>query len=236
MCEKNETTKVIRVIVVDDHLVVREGLRLILEKAGKAKGIELVGDAADGAEALRLIEETRPDVVLMDLRMPSMDGLEAIGQIRSSWPQIAVVILTTYNEDDLMLRGLQAGASGYLLKDVSRETLFQAIHAAARGELLVQPNIMARILSHTTSSAASQSSPQTRARGLLTERECVVLAAVARGARNKEIALKLHVTEHTIKAHLSSIYMKLEVDSRAGAVAKAIELGILPPQYLSRKE
>jgi two-component system, NarL family, response regulator YdfI len=150
MDEENETSKIIRVVVVDDHLVVREGLRLILDKAGKGKGIALVGDATDGATALQLIEEVQPDVVLMDLRMPGMDGLEAIERIRTIWPQIAVVILTTYNEDDLMLRGLRAGACGYLLKDVSRETLFETIYAAARGELLVQPQIMARILSHTT--------------------------------------------------------------------------------------
>src|SRR5262249_23592744 len=150
MDEENETSKIIRVVVVDDHLVVREGLRLILDKAGKGKGIALVGDATDGATALQLIEEAQPDVVLMDLRMPGMDGLEAIERIRPTWPQIAVVILTTYNEDDLMLRGLCAGDCGYLLKDVSRETLFETIYAAARGELLVQPQIMARILSHTT--------------------------------------------------------------------------------------
>jgi NarL family two-component system response regulator YdfI len=234
--KQNENDKHIRVLVVDDHLIVREGLRLILEKAGKAKGIELVGDAVDGAQALQLIEETQPDIVLMDLRMPGMDGIEAIGHIRDSWPQIAVIILTTYNEDDLMLRGLQAGASGYLLKDVSRETLFQAIHAAARGELLMQPHIMARILSHTTTPAATQASRPTTTHGLLTERERTVLAAVARGERNKEIALQLKVTEHTIKAHLSSIYTKLEVDSRASAVAKAIELGILPSQYLPRNK
>lgn len=236
MSEEGETTNIIRVMVVDDHLIVREGLRLILEKAGKAKGIELVSDAASGTEALQLIEETRPDIVLMDLRMPGMDGIEAIGRIRSAWPRIAVIILTTYNEDDLMLRGLQAGASGYLLKDVSRETLFQAIQVAARGEMLVQPHIMARILSHATTSDAPQTSQQTLpAHGLLTERERTVLAAVARGERNKEIAIQLSVTEHTIKAHLSSIYTKLEVDSRAAAVAKALELGILAPQYRPRK-
>jgi NarL family two-component system response regulator YdfI len=142
------------------------------------------------------------------------------------------------NEDDLMLRGLQAGASGYLLKDVSRETLFQAIHAAARGELFVQPHVMERLLLHATSPTASQPSVPTAIanRGLLTERECSVLAAVARGERNKEIALQLRVTEHTIKAHLSSIYTKLEFDSRASAVAKAIELGILPPHYLPQRQ
>jgi len=236
MHEENETGKIIRVVVVDDHMVVREGLRLILEKAGKAKGIALVGDATDGAMALQLLEELQPDVVLMDLRMPRMNGLEAIERIRKTWPQIAVVILTTYNEDDLMLRGLRAGACGYLLKDVSRETLFQAIHAAARGELLVQPQIMARILSHTNPSTTSHTSTQadTATRVPLTERERTVLAAVARGERNKEIALRLGVTDHTIKAHLSSIYTKLDVDSRASAVAKALEFGILPSQYLPR--
>ena len=205
---------------------------MILEKAGKGKGIALVGDATDGATALQLIEEAQPDVVLMDLRMPGMDGLEAIERIRTTWPQIAVVILTTYNEDDLMLRGLRAGACGYLLKDVSRETLFETIYAAARGELLVQPQIMARILSHTAPPTGHTATyAATVPRLPLTERERAVLAAVARGERNKEIALRLGVTEHTIKAHLSSIYTKLDVDSRASAVARAIELGILPSQY-----
>ena len=135
-----------------------------------------------------------------------------------------------------MLRGLRAGASGYLLKDVSREVLFQTIHVAARGELLVQPQVMARILAQATSPTTSQSStPISPASGLLTERERTVLAAAARGERNKEIARRLSVTEHTIKAHLSSIYTKLEVDSRAAAVAKAIELGILPSHSLSHE-
>src|SRR5258707_7323144 len=119
----------IRVVVVDDHLIVREGLRMMLELAGE--GFALVGDATDGASALRLIEETQPDVVLMDVRMQGMDGLEAVAHIRVAWPQIAVIILTTYNEDELMLRGLSAGARGYLLKDINRETLFHAIRAAA---------------------------------------------------------------------------------------------------------
>jgi NarL family two-component system response regulator YdfI len=228
MSEEHQMNKVIRVIVVDDHLVVREGLRLILEKAGRGKGVEVVGDASDGVTALCLIEEMQPDVVLMDIRMPGMDGLTAIERISQLWPHIAVIILTTYNEDELMLRGLRSGARGFLLKDVSRETLFQTIHAAARGELLVQPQIMARILDHASPAAPGASSECT-IRVSLTERECSVLQAVARGERNKEIARRLHVTEHTIKAHLSSIYNKLDVDSRASAVARGIALGILPP-------
>lgn len=232
MSEEHLAPEEIRVVVVDDHLVVREGLRLILEKAGKGRGFVLVGDAADGTAALRVIEETQPDVVLMDIRMPGMDGLETIERMRALWPQIAVVILTTYNEDDLILRGLRAGACGYLLKDASRETLFQAISAAARGELLVRPETMARILSHTMHSSASSSATKAHSTASvnLTERERAVLTAVARGERNKEIALRLGVTEHTIKAHLASIYSKLDVDSRASAVARAIALGILSAQ------
>ncbi len=136
----------IRVLIADDHLVVREGLRLILESGD---GFEVVGEAADGAEAVRLAREHKPDVVLMDLRMPGMDGLEAIERIRSEWQDIAVVILTTYNEDEQMMRGLSLGAQGYLLKDTSRAALFDSIRAAARGETLLRPEIMARLLAHT---------------------------------------------------------------------------------------
>ena len=213
----------ISVLIADDHNVVRQGLRVFL---GLDSELEVVNsEASNGEEALHMARQFQPDVVLMDLRMPGMDGLEAIERIRHAWPQIAVVILTTYNEDNLMLRGLRAGASGYLLKDVSREILFQTIHAAARGELLVQPQVMTRILAQAAPPAAS---PTSVPLSPLTERERSVLAAAARGERNKEIARRLSVTEHTIKAHLSSIYMKLEVDSRAAAVAKAIELRILP--------
>src|SRR5512136_1174718 len=133
----------IRILVADDHLIIRQGLRLILETQD---GFELVGEAADGAEALQLCTEMNPDVVLMDLRMPGMDGLSAIEHLRDEQPGIAVVILTTFNEDDLMMRGLRAGAKGYLLKDTNRETLFNSIRAAKRGETLLKPEIMKRVL------------------------------------------------------------------------------------------
>lgn len=217
----------IRVLIVDDHLVVREGLRLILETS---EGIELVGDAADGASAVRLVSEVQPDVVLMDLRMPGMDGIEALERIRAEWPHIAVVILTTYNEDDLMMRGLRAGASGYLLKDTNRETLFNAIRTAARGETLLQPEMMARLLSHTVRNESQPLSTNSRGGLELTEREREVLTRVAHGERSKEIAAQLGITERTVKAHLASIYTKLDVDSRASAVAVAIERGILLQQ------
>jgi NarL family two-component system response regulator YdfI len=223
----------IRVVVVDDHLVVREGLRMMLELAGE--GFVLVGDAADGAAALRVVEELHPDVVLMDLRMPGLDGLEAIVHIRRTWPQIAVVILTTYNEDDLMLRGLRAGACGFLLKDTNRETLFHAIRAAARGEMLLQPELMVRVLALTAQAAEKQSPLETRESAELTEREKEILRAVARGERSKEIAVHLGISIRTVGAHLASIYSKLGVDSRASAVALALQRGLLDFDHQSHR-
>jgi len=214
----------IRVVVVDDHLIVRQGLRLMLEEAGD--DFELIGEAADGAAALRIVDEVRPDVVLMDVRMPGMDGLEAIGHIRERHPQIAVVMLTTYNEEDLVVHALQAGACGYLLKDTNRDTLFRAIRAAIRGELLLQPGIVEHVLAHTTRTPAP--SPQGKDSGELTSREREVLEGVAKGQRSKEIAAQLHITENTVKGHLATIYAKLGVDSRASAVAEAMERGLLP--------
>lgn len=212
----------IRVMITDDHLIIREGLHLILETA---EYIEVVGEAVDGAECLRLVPEVRPDVVLMDLQMPRMDGITAIGHLRREHPEIAIVILTTYNEDDLMIRGLQAGARGYLLKDSSRENLLDAIQAAARGETLLKPDILARVLSAPRPDPKPAPVPQTES--TLTERELEVLQATARGERNKEIAYKLGITERTVKAHLASIYQKFGVDSRAAAVAVAAQKGLL---------
>jgi NarL family two-component system response regulator YdfI len=209
----------IRVMITDDHLIIREGLRLILETAD---GIEIAGEASDGAECLQLVPELKPDVILMDLQMPRMDGITAVGHLRSEYPEIAIVILTTFNEDELMMRGLQAGARGYLLKDTNRENLLDTIHAAARGETLLKPEILARVLS-----AHSAAAPAPQTHSPLTERELEVLQATARGERNKEIAYKLGITERTVKAHLASIYQKFSVDSRAAAVAVAAQKGLL---------
>jgi two-component system, NarL family, response regulator YdfI len=214
--------KPLRVLIADDHLIIREGLRLILETV---EDMELAGEALDGAEAVRLAGELQPDVVLMDLRMPGMDGLAAIERLRQEQPQIAVVILTTYNEDDLMRRGLRAGARGYLLKDTSREALLNTIRAAARGEMLLKPEIVAGLLAHDEGAAPPTRPPSPLE---LTEREGEVLAAVARGERSKEIASRLGITERTVKAHLASIYNKLGVDSRAAAIAVAARRGLLP--------
>lgn len=209
----------IKILIADDHLLIRQGLRLVLDTE---PDLELVGEASDGNEALSLCKKLKPDVVLMDLRMPNMDGLTAIEKLRAEQPEIAVVILTTFNEDDLMFRGLQEGARGYLLKDTDRSTLFDTIRAAARGETLLKPEIMRRVLSQANAPKATSSEPTH-----LTERELEVLEAVARGERSKEIAVHLGISERTVKAHLANIYEKLGVDSRAAAIAVAAQRGLL---------
>jgi len=212
----------IRILIADDHLIVREGLRLLLETAAD---LELVGEARDGAEAIDLARRERPDVVLMDLRMPGVDGIEAIAHVRSEDSPPAVVILTTYDDETLIRRGLRAGALSYLLKDTDRATLIETIRAAARGETLLKPEVLARLLG---SGEARRAAPSSLADAIeLTEREREVLAAAARGERSKEIADRLSISERTVKAHLTNVYNKLGVDSRAAAVAAAARLRLL---------
>jgi two-component system, NarL family, response regulator YdfI len=215
----------IRVVIADDHPIVRTGLRLML---GMKEGIELVGEAADGVAAIHLVSSLQPDVVLMDLRMPAMDGWEAIERIRAEWPHIAIIVLTTYDEDELMLRSLQAGVRGYLLKESDLETVLQAIESAARGEMLLQPETMKRILDHATRRRSPPSPTQENSDFHLTEREREVLAGIAAGERSKEVGARLGITRRTVESYLNSIYTKLNVDSRAAAVAIAIERGLLP--------
>jgi len=209
----------IKILIADDHLIIRQGLRLILETEND---FEIVGEASDGAEGIALCKKLKPNVVLMDLRMPNMDGLTAIEKLHVEQPEIAVVILTTFNEDELMLRGLQAGARGYLLKDTDRSTLFDTIRAAARGETLLKPEIMARVLSQANTPKKNSNETIN-----LTDRELEVLASVARGERSKEVAAHLGISERTVKAHLASIYNKLGVDSRAAAISVAAQKGLL---------
>lgn len=214
-------TEVIRILIADDHLIIRQGLRLILETQ---EGFDLIGEAEDGIQALKLAEELKPDVILMDLRMPNMDGITAIERLQHENPAIAVVILTTFNEDELMVRGLRAGAKGFLLKDTDRATLFDTIKAAARGETLLKPEILTRLLTKveaTTTKGKSENGPA------LSEREEEVLQAIARGDRSKEVALQLGISERTVKAHLANIYSKFGVDSRAAAIAVAAKRGLL---------
>jgi NarL family two-component system response regulator YdfI len=214
-------TERIRVLIADDHLIVRQGLQLILETE---EGFDLIGEAADGVEAVQLAQQLQPDVILMDLRMPRMDGISAIRHLQVELPNIAIVILTTFNEDDLMREGLQAGARGFLLKDTDRATLFSTIRAAALGQTLLKPEIIQQLLA-SSHNRSEISSPKVQTE--LTDREIEVLEAVARGDTSKQIAHQLGITERTVKAHLTSTYQKLGVDSRAAAVSEAMKLGIL---------
>lgn len=218
----------VRLVIVDDHVIVRAGLRLMLEGQ---EDFFLLGDVADKVSTLHLIAEEQPDVVLMNVRTPAVESLEIIAQIRIDWPEIAVVIFTRSDDEDLMVQGLQAGASCYLIKDADHETLFHAIRTAARGETLLQPRMLARLLARATSAKTDGKQREAHVRDEidkpLSKREHEVLAGVARGERNKEIAIRLGISEPTVKTHLSGIYYKLSVDSRASAVAVAIERGQL---------
>ena len=212
-----------RVVIADDHLVVREGLKLILETE---EDFELVGQAQDGATAVQLAREVEPDLILMDLRMPGMGGIEAIEQIHDANPDTAVVILTTYDEDNLMVRGLRAGARGYLLKDVDRETLFHTMRAAVRGNTVLSAEAVSTLLARSKSNNDADPSFASTS---LTPRELQILGAITRGRRNKDIGADLGITERTVKAHVSSIYAKLGVASRAAAAATAISEGLVSP-------
>lgn len=209
-----------RILIVDDHLVVREGLKLLIETSDK---YVIVGEAENGRIAIDLVEKLKPDVILMDLYMPVMSGLEAITELRRTNPEIPIVILTTYNEDQLMMKGIEAGAKGYLLKDTGVENLFKSIDSAIRGEILLQPEITERIQNYKTKLLKEQS----KSKVMLTPREMTILQAIARGSTSKEIAYDIGIAERTVKSKLTSIYNKLGVDSRTEAVVVAIQSGII---------
>jgi DNA-binding NarL/FixJ family response regulator len=204
----------IRLIIADDHPVVRTGLQGML---ASQPDLEVVGEATTGAEAVALAIRLCPDVVLMDLRMPEMDGVAAIAEIRAQRPETHVLVLTTYDTDADILRAVEAGATGYLLKDAPREELFRAIRAAARGEAVLAPVVAARLMGRMRAPAEES----------LSAREIEVLELVARGASNKQIARQLHISEATVKSHLIHIFGKLGVADRTAAVTTALQRGIL---------
>lgn len=208
-----------KVLIVDDHFVVREGLKLILETN---ESFEVVGEAENGEIALQFVADIQPDVILMDLNMPVLSGLETIKVLNDKKISIPIIILTTYNEDDLMIKGIELGAKGYLLKDTSRDELFRTIESAVRGETLLQPEMMVKILASKGKKAVGTNRFE---KPLLTQKELFVLEALAKGDRSKDIALDMGIAERTVKAHLTNIYNKLGVNSRAEAVATAIRDG-----------
>lgn len=207
-------TAPVRLLIADDHPIVRAGFEGML---AEMPDLEVVGEAENGEEAVRLAERLRPDVVLMDLRMPVVDGVEATHRIKEGDPNANVLVLTTYDSDADILRAIEAGATGYLLKDTPREELFRAIRAAARGEPVLAPSVTARLMKRT----------QTPTSAALSGREIEVLELVARGGSNKELARELHLSEATVKSHLIHIFDKLGVTDRTAAVTVALERGIL---------
>jgi DNA-binding NarL/FixJ family response regulator len=204
----------IHLVIADDHLVVRDGLRGMLESQ---PDFEVVGEASNGEEAVHLASSLKPEVVLMDLRMPVMDGVTAIRQIKDSQPGVQVLVLTTYDSDADILPAIQAGATGYLLKDISREELYSAVRATARGESVLAPGVAARLLGRMRAPAEEQ----------LSGRELEVLELVAEGNSNSEIASGLHISQATVKSHLIHIFGKLGVSDRTAAVTVALKRGIL---------
>ncbi len=204
----------IRILVVDDHPVVRDGLALVL---GTQPDFAVVGAAADGAEAVARAFELLPDVILLDLEMPGVDGLSALHQLRQKAPDVRVIVFTAFDTDERIIKAVQAGAKGYLLKGAPRAELFEAVRVVAAGGSLLQPVVASKLMRHMSEPAADA----------LTEREMDVLRLMAKGMPNKEIAAALVVTERTVKFHISAILSKLGAGNRTEAVRVAVQRGLV---------
>ena len=212
----------IRILVADDHPVVRDGLVAVLNTQ---PDFNVVGEASNGAEAVHNVAKLRPDVVLLDLEMPEMDGVEALGRMRENNPDVRVIVFTTFDTDEYIFDAIEAGAKGYLLKDTSREELFKAVRTVNRGESLIEPGVVSRVLDRLTE--LSHRAAQGPDHLALSERELEVLQLMAQGSANKQIAGDLSITESTVKTHVANIFQKLEVSHRTEAVTKAISQGII---------
>jgi DNA-binding NarL/FixJ family response regulator len=214
----------LRIVLADDHPVVREGLAAMLDGQ---PDFDVVGEAADGATAARLVRDLQPDVLLTDLRMPGVDGVALTAEVTRTTPATRVLVLTTYDSDTDIVRAVEAGATGYVLKDTPSAQLFDAIRATARGETVLAPTVAAKLVTRLRSPAADA----------LTRREVEVLDQVAIGRTNAEIGRVLFIGEATVKTHLLRVFAKLGVDDRTAAVTVAIQRGIIAtpgPQPLSR--
>ncbi|MFD9004639.1 response regulator [Streptomyces sp. NPDC059582] len=220
-----EAAKPARVVVVDDQTVVREGIVMLL---GLLPGIEVVGAAGDGDEAVKLVAELAPDVVLMDLRMPRCDGVEATRRIRSQYPGTQVVVLTTFADDDSLFPALRAGARGYLTKDAGGDEIVRAVHSVLSGEAGLAPSIQRRLLERLSEPEPVPAAP-TEAPDGLTAREIDVLALIAEGLSNQEIARRLHVSTATVKTHINNLFAKTGLKDRAQAVRYAYAKGVARP-------
>ena len=214
MTERKGEDRTIRLLIVDDHPVVRSGLQGML---ASQPDFEVVGEAQDGSEGVTLARRLKPDVILMDLRMPEMDGVTAIGRIKEDRPEAQVLVLTTYESDADILRAIETGASGYLLKDAPREDLYAAIRAVAQGKSPLAPAVAARLMGRLRASADKA----------LSNREIEVLELVARGTSNKQIGKELWISETTVKTHMLHVFEKLGVTDRTAAVTVALKRGII---------
>ncbi len=220
----SDSRAVLRVVIADDQALVRAGFRMILEEAG---GFEVVDEAADGEQAIAAVRRRRPDLVLMDVRMPNLDGIEATRTITASGTPCRVVILTTFDLDEHVFAALRAGASAFLLKDVSPEQLIASLRLVAAGDALLAPSVTRRLVERfagpTSGPAASQ------LLSTLTEREREVLILIARGLSNEELMAELHVGESTVKTHVGHVLSKLGLRDRVQAVVFAYENGLVRP-------
>jgi DNA-binding NarL/FixJ family response regulator len=232
----------IRTIIIDDQPLIREGLSIILDAQDD---IEIVGQGANGQEAIRLADRLCPDVILMDIKMPHVNGIQATRKIKSAHPEMYILILTTYSQDELVFDGIRAGASGYLLKDITRQELAEAVRGAARGEAQIDPSVasqvltefkrMANVLKRRSPRETDESEPSKAAQALqdvppieaLTPREETILQLMTEGLTNAGIANRLHLSEGTVKNYVSEILAKLQANDRTHAVVLAIRRGLL---------
>ena len=229
--------KKIRVLIVDDHAVVRQGLRTFLELHGDPSSddvsslpIEVVGEAADGAQAVDLSRRLQPDVVLLDLVMPGMDGIQATPRIVACSPRSRVIILTSFGEEDKVIPAVRAGAQGYLLKDIPPDELARAVRAAYLGQVQLHPDVARKLMSAVAAQDPPTGKPGEAAVDELTGRELEVLGLIARGFNNREIAEKMVISEKTVKTHVSSILGKLHLEDRTQAAIYALRHGLAPDE------
>jgi DNA-binding NarL/FixJ family response regulator len=216
------STETLRVLLVDDHDLFRTGLRNLLEE----QTVQVVGEAADGAQAVRMVRELAPDVVVMDLNMPGMSGVEATRQVTTLAPLTRVVVLTISDQDEDVMNAILAGACGYLMKDSSIQDLMQGIKAASVGESLISPHIAAKVLQRMRATGTNEADAA-MIRAELSDREIEVLKLIANGKDNAQIAADLHISPKTVKNHISNILMKLQIDNRIQAAVYAVRSGIV---------
>ena len=216
----------VRILLADDHPIVREGLRALLETQ---PNFEVIAECANGEEALRMTEKLKPDMLLLDLEMPVMDGVETIRRLRRLQPSPRIIVFTAFDDDERIINAIQAGADGYLLKDAPREEVFKAIHVTMKGGSLLQPVVASKLMHHMERQRSQSNSSKFALPMIdeLTERELEVLRLLAQGMPNKEIASHLVISERTAKFHVSSIMSKLGATNRTEAVSLAAQRGLI---------